>query len=84
MRVFRTIRGFLQGVWEAQKTALAAPLVKARVQNDDALMFVLFGDFLGYPMPATFYSKKLLVYYLDRLIPWEKRVMKEKDVLARH
>lgn len=48
---------------------------------DDALMLVLFGDFLGFPIPATLYSKKLFVYYLNRLVPWERRILKERDVL---
>lgn len=81
MRVFRPIRDFLQGVWESQKASLADPLVKAKMHNDDALMLVLFGDLLGFPIPPSFYSKKLLAYCLGRLTPWERRILKERDVL---
>ncbi|MHA2429305.1 MAG: hypothetical protein ACXADB_14890 [Candidatus Hermodarchaeia archaeon] len=81
MRILKTIRDFLEGVWESQKASLAGPLIRAKVHNDDAMIFTIFGDFLGYPFQSTFYSRLLFVYWLERMTPWRKRIMKERDVL---
>ncbi|MFW9846400.1 MAG: hypothetical protein ACFFD6_06620 [Candidatus Thorarchaeota archaeon] len=82
MRVLKTIRDFLEGVWESQKASLADPLIKAKVRNDDAMMLVVFGELLGYPFQSTFYSRKLFVHFLDKMIPWKTRLLKEQDVIA--
>jgi len=81
LRIFKTIKDFLEGVWESQKASLAGPLIRAKVHNDDAMMFIIFGDFLGYPFQSTFYSRLLFVYGLERMIPWQKRILKEQDLL---
>jgi hypothetical protein len=81
LRVFTTIRDFLQGVWESQKASLAGPLIRAKVHNDDAMMFIVFGNLLGYPFQSTFYSRLLFVPLMEKVIPWQKRMLKEQDVL---
>jgi hypothetical protein len=79
LRVFKSMKDFLEGVWAAQKTNLARPLIKAKTYNDDAMIITIFGDFLGYPFQSTFYSRLLFVYWLERITPWRKRILKEKD-----
>lgn len=81
LKIFKAIRGFLEGVWEAQKASLAGPLIKAKVHNEDAMMFVVFGDLMGYPFQSAFYSRLLFVTWLEKMIPWQKRMLKEQDVL---
>jgi hypothetical protein len=73
------MRDFLDGVWAAQKVNLARPLIKAKTYSDDAMIITIFGDFLGYPFQSTFYSRLLFVYWLDKITPWRKRILKEKD-----
>jgi hypothetical protein len=81
LRIIKALRGFLEGVWESQKASLAGPLIKAKVRNEDAMMFVVFGNLLGYPFQSTFYSRLLFVSWLEKMIPWQKRMLKEQDVL---
>jgi hypothetical protein len=83
LKFFKAIRGFLEGVWEAQKASLAGPLIKAKVHSEDAMIFIIFGDLLGYPFQSTFYSRLLFVSWLEKMIPWQKRMLKEHDVLDR-
>ena len=79
MRVFKMLKEFWDGVWAAQRENLARPLIKANTYNNDAMILTIFGDFLGYPFQSAFYSRKLFVYWLDKIDPWRKRILKEKD-----
>jgi hypothetical protein len=81
LQVYRAIRDFLHGVWDSQKASLAGPLIRAKVHNDDAIMFIVFGELLGYPFQSTFYSRLLFVPLMEKIIPWQKRILKEQDVL---
>jgi hypothetical protein len=81
LQVFRALKDFFQGVWESQKASLAGPLIRAKMHNDDAMMFVVFGELLGFPFQSTFYSRLLFVSLMKKMTPWQKRILKEQDVL---
>ncbi|MFX1606848.1 MAG: hypothetical protein ACFFDD_13220 [Promethearchaeota archaeon] len=81
MRVFKVIREFLEGVWESQKASLADPLMKAKMHEDDSIMFIVFGELLGYQFQSSFYSRLLFVHYIEKMMHWQKRLLKEQDVL---
>jgi hypothetical protein len=81
LQVFRALKDFFQGVWESQKASLAGPLIRAKMHNDDAMMLVAFGELLGFPFQSTFYSRLLFVPLMERIAPWQKRILKEQDVL---
>jgi hypothetical protein len=81
LRIFKTVRDFLEGVWESQKASLADPLIKARMNQNDAMMLIVFGELLGYPFQSTFYSRLLFVHSIEKMSSWQKRVLKEQDVL---
>ena len=81
MRIFKTVRDFLEGVWESQKASLADPLIKAMMNQNDAMMFIVFGELFGYPFLSTIYSRLLFVHSIEKMSSWQKRVLKEQDVL---
>ena len=81
LRIFKIAKDFLEGVWESQKASLADPLIKARMNENDAMMFIVFGELLGYPFLSTFYSRLLFVHSIEKMSSWQKRILKEQDVL---
>lgn len=81
MRIIKVIKETLAGIWKAQKASLALPLKKAKTHYNYALMFVALGDLLGYPFQSTYYSRLLLVYWLQEIPLWRNRLLKEHDVL---
>ncbi|PIE55595.1 MAG: hypothetical protein CSA35_00265 [Dethiosulfovibrio peptidovorans] len=50
-------------------------------ENDD-LMLLLFGEFLGIPNPISYYTLELLPYVVTELEPWERRIQNRKMILA--
>lgn len=83
LRIVRSIRAILAGIWQAQKASLAEPLRKMSSHYDDALVFVALGNLLGYSTLSTYYSRLVLVHLLPQVISWRRRVLKERDVLDR-
>jgi len=61
------LRGLVEGV-TAQKRRL-----------DEALVFCLFGNFIGFPGLFNYYHLRLLPYYMGQLSSWKRRVLREKD-----
>lgn len=47
-----------------------------------ALMLVTVGDMLGYPI-SSYYRFRLLPYWIDRLDPWKRYFLRERDVVER-
>lgn len=83
MRIIKTIKDFLEGVWESQKASLAGPFIRAKTDHDDAIMFIVLGELLGFPFQSTYYSRLLFTHWLMKLPPWKQRLLKEQDVLAK-
>ncbi len=83
LRITKSIREIISGIWKAQKLSLAEPLRKKRAYYDDALFFVTLGNLIGYPALSTYYSRLILAYMLPQFVSWRRRVLKERDVLDR-
>jgi hypothetical protein len=49
---------------------------------NDNLMLLLFGDFLGIPNPISYYSLELLPLLYEDLVPWERRMLNRKHIVA--
>ncbi|EFC91824.1 hypothetical protein L2W58_05235 [Dethiosulfovibrio sp. F2B] len=50
-------------------------------ENDD-LMLLLFGDYLGIPNPISYYMLELLPYVASDMDAWERRIQNRKMILA--
>lgn len=50
-------------------------------ENDD-LMLLLFGDYLGIPNPISYYMLELLPYVAEDLVSWERRMQNRKMIVA--
>jgi len=50
---------------------------------DDLIMLSLFGGIIGVPHLFNYYHLRLLPYYVTRLDPWRRRVLREKDFFDR-
>jgi hypothetical protein len=61
------LRGLLEGI-TTQKRRL-----------EEALVFCLFGNFIGFPGLFNYYHLRLLPYYIGQLHSWKRRVLREKD-----
>lgn len=61
------LHGFLDGI-NAQKRRL-----------DEAIIFCLFGQFIGVPGLFNYYHLRLLPYYIGQLHSWKRRVLRERD-----
>jgi hypothetical protein len=59
--------GFLEGI-KGQKRRL-----------DEAVVFCLFGKFIGFPGLFNYYHLRLLPHYIEQLSSWKRRVLREKD-----
>jgi len=61
------VHGFLEGI-KSQKQRL-----------DEAIVFCLFGKFIGFPGLFNYYHLRLLPYYIGQLYNWKRKVLREKD-----
>lgn len=46
---------------------------------DNLFMLGLLGRTIGFPYLFNYYHLRLFPYYLKRLEPWKRRVLKERD-----
>ena len=46
---------------------------------EDLFMLGLFGTTMGFPHLFNYYHLRILPYYVHRLLPWKKRVLRERD-----
>ena len=61
------LSGFLEGI-RSRKGRL-----------DEAIVFCVFGKFIGFPGLFNYYHLRLLPYYIGQLSNWKRRVLREKD-----
>jgi len=47
---------------------------------DDLFMVILLGKVIGFPGLFNYYHLRLFPYYVRRLGPWKRRVLRERDL----
>ena len=70
---------FLHGSFVNKRMAVVS---KEAFDDNDNLMLLLFGDFLGIPNPVSYYMLELLPYVMEDLVPWERRMQNRKYIVA--
>jgi len=78
-RLKRALREFVFGATVYDMAKTFADLIK---HNTFAIMTVVFGDMLGYPVPC-YYRLKLLPLVLTRLEAWKTFMLRERDITER-
>lgn len=73
------VSGFLHGSFVNKRMAVVR---KEAFDDNDNLMLLLFGDFLGIPNPVSYYMLELLPYVMEDLVPWERRMQNRKYIIA--
>lgn len=58
-----------------------AAIARAQRDEDDLFMLLVFGEALGIPNPATWYTLELQPLMLDRFHDWHQRMGMEKSPL---
>ncbi|WP_273002642.1 MULTISPECIES: hypothetical protein [Acetomicrobium] len=56
-------------------------VMKEAYAANDAFMLLLFGDLLGIPNPASYYTLELLPYLADEIEGWQQRMAIKGTVL---
>ncbi len=46
---------------------------------DNLFMLGLFGNLIGFPSLFNYYHLRLMPYYIRRLKPWKRKILKERD-----
>lgn len=94
MSVTESVKNYLKETWKDAKEYvplfLWGSLVDKKMQivrkeaNDenDELLLLLFGDYLGIPNPISYYMMELLPYVADEIPGWQRRMQNRSMRLA--
>lgn len=72
----QTIKDYLKGFFIY---SLVEGVYKERRCLDDQFMLGMFGKVIGFPGLFNYYYLRLFPYYVKRLGPWKRRVLRERD-----
>jgi len=72
----QTIKDYLKGLF---LYGLVEGVYKEKRCLDDLFMLGLFGKLIGFPDLFNYYHLKLFPYYIKRLGPWKRRLLRERD-----
>jgi hypothetical protein len=56
--------------------------IRERVAREDLLVLVTFGDLIGIPILPSPYTLRLLPYWVQKVEPWKRRMLRERDLTA--
>ena len=56
-------------------------LARARRDEDDVFMLLVYGELMGIPNPATYYTLELQPFLLERFHDWHRRMGMEHSPL---
>jgi hypothetical protein len=76
----RSIKDYLKGFF---LYGLLNHLYAEKRCVDELFMVGLFGNLIGIPSLFNYYHLRLMPYYVRRLDPWKRRVLKERDFFDR-
>lgn len=73
----RAVREFLYGMsaYEFEQHAL-----EMRRSLEALFMLVVFGDMVGVPVLPPYYGLRLLPHVLPVVMPWKRRVLREREL----
>jgi hypothetical protein len=74
--LFNALRDFLYGFggFEFERQAVAM-----RASLETLFMTVTLGDIIGLPVIPPYYSLRLLPYVVPNIVPWKRRVLRERE-----
>ena len=59
---------------------IAHQALEMRATMERLFMLGLFGDMLGVPILPPYYGLRLLPFVVPQIVPWKRRMLREKDV----
>ncbi|MBA3989316.1 cory-CC-star protein [Aliidiomarina maris] len=66
---------------EAYNAPYRAAIARAKREQDDLFMLLVFSDLMGVPNPASYYTLELQPLLLERFHDWHMRMGMEKSPL---
>ena len=72
----QTIKGYAKGFFLYD---LIGGVYKEKRCLEDLFMVTLVGKALGFPGLFNYYHLRLFPYYVQRIGPWKRRILREKD-----
>jgi hypothetical protein len=75
-RFLQAIREFIEGAIMREPAMVA---LQERAHLERLLFVVAFGDYLGIPMPRSYYSLRLLPYLVPGMDPCRRGMLRERD-----
>ncbi|MCH1919380.1 DNA helicase [Shewanella sp. A3A] len=70
-RLFRDASQFAE---EAYNAPFRAAVARARREQDDLFMLLVFSEMMGVPNPASYYTLELQPIMLEKFHDWHKRM----------
>ncbi|MBN1848654.1 MAG: hypothetical protein JW932_08725 [Deltaproteobacteria bacterium] len=73
---FKAVKDYLTGIFLYDLMSVA---YAEKRSIDDLFTFGLFGTLIGFPHLFNYYHLRLMPYYVPRIHPWKRKVLREKD-----
>ncbi|QSX34945.1 DNA helicase [Shewanella avicenniae] len=73
-KIRRLIRDVSQMAEEAYNAPFRAAVARARREQDDLFMLLIFSEMMGVPNPASYYTLELQPIMLEKFHDWHKRM----------
>ncbi len=77
-RILRRVRYYAEEYYNAPYRATIA---RARRDEDDLFMLLVFSEMMGVPNPASYYTMELQPLLMERFHDWHKRMGMERSPL---
>ena len=81
MGVGERLRALSEGLNAFYAGPYRATVARARRDEEDLFMMMVFSDALGVPNPATYYTVELLPVVYERFHEWHRRMGMERSPL---
>ena len=81
MGVGERLRALAEGLNAFYAGPYRATFARARRDEEDLFMMMVFSDALGVPNPATYYTVELLPVVYERFHEWHRRMGMERSPL---
>ena len=82
MGVGERLRALSEGLNAFYAGPYRATFARARRDEEDLFMMMVFSDALGVPNPATYYTVELLPVVYERFHEWHRRMGMERSPLG--